>query len=54
MLYMLAQRVPFRLFPTVHTTRALLQDWGEKGFFRIRRGSNECDIESKVVAGIPA
>jgi len=30
------------------------EDWGEQGFFRIRRGSNECDIESKVVAGIPA
>jgi hypothetical protein len=53
MLYMLAQ-CAVSFVPTVHITRALLQDWGEQGFFRIRRGSNECDIESKVVAGIPA
>lgn len=24
-------------------------DWGEEGFFRIVRGSNECDIESFVL-----
>ena len=28
-------------------------EWGEKGFFRIRRGVNECGIEDRVVAAIP-
>ncbi|VDM84513.1 unnamed protein product [Strongylus vulgaris] len=28
-------------------------DWGENGLFRILRGSNECDIEKFVVAGLP-
>ncbi|PIC14490.1 hypothetical protein B9Z55_026784 [Caenorhabditis nigoni] len=27
--------------------------FGEKGFFKIRRGTNECGIESNVVAGLP-
>lgn len=27
--------------------------WGHHGFFKIRRGTNECGIESDVVAGIP-
>ncbi|KHJ98757.1 papain family cysteine protease [Oesophagostomum dentatum] len=27
-------------------------DWGEKGHFRIRRGTNECKIEGHVTAGI--
>ena len=26
-------------------------DWGEKGFFRIKRGNDECGIESQIVAG---
>merc|ERR1712137_565582 len=26
--------------------------WGEKGYFRIRRGTNECGIETTPVAGI--
>ncbi|PIC25502.1 hypothetical protein B9Z55_018408 [Caenorhabditis nigoni] len=26
-------------------------DWGEKGFFKMRRGVNECGIEGNVVAG---
>lgn len=26
-------------------------DWGEKGFFRILRGSDHCGIESQIVAG---
>ncbi|VDM72573.1 unnamed protein product [Strongylus vulgaris] len=26
-------------------------DWGEKGLFRILRGSNECGIEEQVAAG---
>lgn len=26
-------------------------DWGNQGFFLIKRGSNECGIESGVVAG---
>lgn len=28
-------------------------DWGDKGFFKILRGSNECGIEGGIVAGIP-
>jgi cathepsin B len=27
--------------------------WGEQGYFRIRRGNNECSIESQAWAGIP-
>jgi len=27
-------------------------DWGEKGFFRILRGSDECGIEDNIVAGL--
>jgi len=26
-------------------------NWGEKGYFKIRRGTNECDIESNTYAG---
>lgn len=29
------------------------EDWGDKGFFKILRGNNECGIESSVVAGTP-
>ncbi|KAA3671717.1 cathepsin B, partial [Paragonimus westermani] len=29
------------------------EDWGEKGFFRIVRGTDECGIESEAVAGLP-
>jgi len=29
-------------------------DWGEDGYFRIRRGNNECSIESQAWGGIPA
>lgn len=29
------------------------EDWGDKGFFKIRRGNNECGIEGQIVAGIP-
>ncbi|KAJ8730061.1 hypothetical protein PYW07_017099 [Mythimna separata] len=28
-------------------------DWGDKGYFKILRGENHCDIESKVIAGEP-
>ena len=28
-------------------------DWGDNGFFKIRRGTDECGIESQVVAGLP-
>jgi cathepsin B len=28
------------------------EDWGEAGYFRIRRGDNECGIESSGVAGL--
>ncbi len=28
-------------------------DWGDKGFFKILRGSDECGIEDGVVAGLP-
>lgn len=27
------------------------ESWGEKGFFRIKKGSNECGFESNVIAG---
>ncbi|GFQ88117.1 dipeptidyl peptidase 1 [Trichonephila clavata] len=27
--------------------------WGEGGYFRIRRGINECNIESMAVSAIP-
>lgn len=30
------------------------EDWGRhKGFFKIRRGSNECGFENEVVGGTP-
>ena len=29
------------------------EDWGDQGFFKIKRGSNECGIEKEVIAGIP-
>ncbi|KAM9354992.1 cathepsin Bb [Pholidichthys leucotaenia] len=28
-------------------------DWGDNGYFKIKRGNDECGIESEVVAGIP-
>jgi cathepsin B len=28
--------------------------WGEKGFFRIRKGNNECGIENAGYGGVPA
>lgn len=28
-------------------------DWGDKGYFKILRGNDECGIESSVVAGAP-
>lgn len=28
-------------------------NWGEKGFFRIRRGTNECGIEGTIYCGVP-
>ena len=28
-------------------------EWGEKGLFKIRRGTNECGIENSVCAGMP-
>ncbi|KAM6991923.1 cathepsin Bb [Tautogolabrus adspersus] len=28
-------------------------DWGDKGFFKIKRGNDECGIESEMVAGMP-
>ena len=29
------------------------EDWGDKGFFKILRGSDECGIESGIVGGAP-
>ena len=29
------------------------EDWGANGFFKIRRGNNECGIEGQMVAGLP-
>lgn len=28
--------------------------WGDDGYFKIRRGTNECEIEEDVVAGLPS
>lgn len=30
------------------------EDWGDKGFFKILRGRNECGIESGICAGLPS
>ncbi|KAJ3662918.1 hypothetical protein Zmor_007233 [Zophobas morio] len=32
---------------------SLNENWGENGYFRILRGSNECSIESEPLAGFP-
>ncbi len=29
------------------------EDWGDKGYFKISRGNNECGIEDGIVAGEP-
>ena len=29
------------------------EDWGDKGFFKIRRGHDECGIEGQINAGTP-
>uniref|UniRef100_A0A224XGA5 Putative metalloprotease n=1 Tax=Megacormus gertschi TaxID=1843536 RepID=A0A224XGA5_9SCOR len=29
------------------------KDWGDKGYFKIIRGSDECGIEDEIVAGLP-
>ena len=29
------------------------EDWGEEGYFRIRRGTDECSIESIAVSAEP-
>lgn len=29
------------------------ENWGEKGYFRILRGSNECNIENSIQCGLP-
>jgi cathepsin B len=29
------------------------EDWGDKGYFKILRGKNECGIEDGIVAGAP-
>ncbi|KAL1485927.1 hypothetical protein MTO96_031648 [Rhipicephalus appendiculatus] len=29
------------------------EHWGDKGYFKIRRGNNECHIENEINAGIP-
>ncbi|XP_075537789.1 cathepsin B-like [Dermacentor variabilis] len=29
------------------------EDWGDKGYFKIRRGNDECGIENDINAGIP-
>lgn len=29
------------------------EDWGDKGFFKIKRGTNECDFEQYMVGGTP-
>jgi len=29
------------------------EDWGDKGYFKIRRGTDECGIEDEITAGLP-
>jgi len=29
------------------------EDWGDKGYFKIAKGSNQCGIEGQIVAGTP-
>jgi len=29
------------------------EDWGDNGLFKIRRGTNECDIDNSTTAGVP-
>lgn len=29
------------------------EQWGDKGLFKIRRGTNECGIEDSSTAGVP-
>lgn len=29
------------------------EDWGDKGLFKIRRGTNECGIDEGATAGVP-
>ena len=29
------------------------ESWGEKGYFRIRRGNDECGIDSSAATGMP-
>jgi len=33
-------------------TNSWNENWGEKGFFRMLRGKNECEIESEVIGGV--
>jgi len=28
-------------------------EWGDRGLFKIRRGTNECGIEGRPTAGVP-
>ena len=28
-------------------------EWGDHGYFKIKRGTSECGIEANVVAGLP-
>ncbi|CAN6467531.1 unnamed protein product [Victoria cruziana] len=30
------------------------RSWGDDGYFKIKRGTNECGIEGDVVAGMPS
>eukprot|EP00262_Sarcandra_glabra_P008905 TRINITY_DN22845_c0_g1_i1.p1 TRINITY_DN22845_c0_g1~~TRINITY_DN22845_c0_g1_i1.p1 ORF type:complete len:354 (+),score=55.84 TRINITY_DN22845_c0_g1_i1:225-1286(+) len=30
------------------------KSWGDEGYFKVRRGTNECGIEEDVVAGLPS
>jgi len=33
-------------------TNSWNENWGEKGFFRMLRGGNECGIEDEVIGGV--
>ena len=39
--------------PSSFSLLAWNEDWGDKGFFKILRGKNECGIEDGIVAGAP-